>query len=199
MVIEQDPLLFTKLSNLHNPTYFWIGCADARVPSNTITGTPPGEIFVHRNIANMVIHTDINLLSCLQYAIDVLSVKHIVVCGHYGCGGVQASMTNQHYGMVDNWLRHVKDVYRLYQTELNNISDIHERCDRLVELNVIEQVNNLSRTFTIVNHWKKGKPLTIHGWVYSLKDGLLKDLKVSLSGAEQVIPIIPDGLVFDGH
>ena len=157
----------------------WIGCADSRVPANQITNTAPGQIFVHRNIANMVIHSDMNMLSVLDYAVNVLKVKHVIVTGHYGCGGVIAAMGNQQFGLIDNWLRHIKDVYRLHATKLDAIADMDERCDRLVEYNVIENVRNLCKTSIVQNAWKIGQPLGVHGWVYSLKTGVITDMKVS--------------------
>jgi carbonic anhydrase len=177
--LKQDPDYFNKLANGQNPPVLWIGCADSRVPANQITNTQPGEIFVHRNIANMVIHTDMNMLSVLDYAVNVLKVKHVIVTGHYGCGGVIASMTNHSYGIIDNWLRHIKDVYRLHAAELDAITDETERANRLVELNVIENVNNLCKTSIVQNAWANGQQLQVHGWVYSLKTGIIKDMQVS--------------------
>lgn len=174
-----DPEYFEKLANGQNPPILWIGCADSRVPANQITGTQPGEIFVHRNIANMVIHTDMNMLSVLDYAVNVLKVKHVIVTGHYGCGGVIAAMGNKGVGLIDNWLRHIKDVYRLYADELDAIEDQQKRADRLVELNVIEGVYNLQKTTIVQNAWAAGQELSVHGWVYSLKTGIITDLKVS--------------------
>ncbi len=172
-----DPEYFKKLSLGQTPEYLWIGCSDSRVPANEITNTKSGEIFVHRNIANVVVHTDFNLLSVVEYAVEVLKVKHIIVCGHYGCGGVRASMTNNTHGFVDNWLRNIKEVYSKYKVELEAISDFDKRADRLTELNVIEQVKNLAKTKTIQDAWKTRK-LQVHGWVYGLNSGLIKDLKV---------------------
>lgn len=177
--LKVDPDYFTTLANGQKPPVLWIGCADSRVPANQITGTKPGEIFVHRNIANMVIHTDMNMLSVLDYAVNVLQVKHVIVTGHYGCGGVIASMTNKQFGLIDNWLRHIKDVYRIHAAELEAISDEGERQDRLVELNVQENVNNLCKTSIVQNAWQNGRELSVHGWVYSLATGIIKDLKVS--------------------
>jgi carbonic anhydrase len=177
--LQEDSLYFEKLSNGQTPPILWIGCADSRVPANQITNTQPGEIFVHRNIANMVIHTDMNMLSVLDYAVSILQVKHVIVTGHYGCGGVIAAMTNKEFGLIDNWLRHIKDVYRLHAQELDAISDETERTDRLVEYNVIENVHNLCKTSIVQNAWLKGQPLGVHGWVYSLKSGLITDMKVS--------------------
>lgn len=177
--LEQDPEYFTKLANGQNPPVLWIGCADSRVPANQITNTAPGEIFVHRNIANMVIHTDMNMLSVLDYAVNVLKVKHVIVTGHYGCGGVIAAMSNQEFGLIDNWLRHIKDVYRLHAAELDAIEDEIDRAARLVEFNVMEGVYNLCKTTIVQNAWAKGQELGVHGWVYSLKTGVINDMHVS--------------------
>lgn len=176
---KKDPEFFNKLAQGQSPEYLWIGCSDSRVPANQITGTQPGEMFVHRNIANMVVHSDMNLLSVLSYAVDVLKVKHIIVCGHYGCGGVLAAMGNKQYGLIDNWLRHIKDVYRYYQKELDEIKDIEQRGRRFVEVNVMEQVYDLGKTSIVQNAWKRKQPLHIHGWVYDIQDGIIKDLMVS--------------------
>jgi carbonic anhydrase len=179
--LERDPDYFTKLANGQHPPVLWIGCADSRVPANQITNTQPGEIFVHRNIANMVIHTDMNMLSVLDYAVNVLKVKHVIVTGHYGCGGVIAAMGNNQFGLIDNWLRHIKDVYRLHADELDGITDEKERADRLVEYNVIENVRNLCKTSIVQNAWGHEQTLSVHGWVYSLASGKITDLKVSAS------------------
>jgi len=184
--LELDPNYFNKLSGGQNPEYLWIGCSDSRVPANQITGTQPGEIFVHRNIANMVIHTDMNMLSVLSYAVEVLKVKHIIVCGHYGCGGVLAAMGNKQYGLIDNWLRHIKDIYRLYEKELDSIQDTEARGRRLVELNVIEQVGDLSKTSIVQNAWERKQPLHVHGWVYDIHDGIINDLGVTLTGSDSL-------------
>jgi carbonic anhydrase len=184
--LESDPLYFDKLANGQKPPVLWIGCADSRVPANQITNTSPGEIFVHRNIANMVIHSDMNMLSVLDYAVNVLKVKHVIVTGHYGCGGVNAAMSNNEYGLIDNWLRHIKDVYRLHADELDAIEDEQERSNRLVEFNVIENVNNLCKTSIVQNAWKNGQELAVHGWVYSLSTGLINDMKVSTSSNENM-------------
>ena len=181
-----DPLYFEKLANSQNPEYLWIGCSDSRVPANQITGTSPGDIFVHRNIANMVIHSDMNMLSVLSYAVEVLKVKHIIVCGHYGCGGVLAAMENKQFGLIDNWLRHIKDVYRLHFKELDAIKDNKQRTDRLVELNVIEQVQDLGKTSIVQNAWKREQPLHLHGWVYDVKDGIIKDFDVNFKGTSDL-------------
>ena len=178
--LEKDPQFFTKLSKGQEPPLLWIGCSDSRVPANEIIGAPPGEVFVHRNIANMVIHTDMSMLSVLDYAINVLRVKHVIVCGHYGCGGVQAALTNKHFGLIDNWIRHIKDVYRFHQTELNNITDEKEKFDRFVELNIKEQVLDLAKTSILQNAWETGQQVHLHGWVYDIKDGFVKDLDVTI-------------------
>jgi len=177
-VNAEDPDFFKKLSNQQNPEYFWIGCSDSRVPANEIIGLPPGEVFVHRNIANLVIHTDINCLSVLQYAVDVLKVKHIIVCGHYDCGGVKGAMSNQSNGLVDNWLRHIRDIYAKYETTLNAIEDEKSRTNKLCEINVIEQVANVCHTTIVQDAWKRGQELAVHGWIYALENGLLQDLHV---------------------
>jgi carbonic anhydrase len=174
-VTEEDPGFFDRLSHIQTPEFLWIGCSDSRVPADRITGTQPGEIFVHRNIANMVIHTDVNLLSVLDFAVTHLKVKHIIVCGHYGCGGVKAAMSNHDYKYVLNmWLRHIKDVYRLHRDELEAITDEENKFDRLVELNVQEQVQHLAKTSVIQRAWKNEQRPDIHGWVYGLKDGIIK-------------------------
>ncbi len=178
---ESDPDFFTKLSQQQSPEYLWIGCSDSRVPSNQIVGMLPGEIFVHRNIANVVIHTDLNCLSVIQYAVEVLKVKHIIVCGHYGCGGVKAALEKQSFGLIDTWLRHIKDVYRLHEKGLDAITDDNERLNRLCELNVIEQVANVCHTSIVQKAWKAGQSLSVHGWIYSIEDGILKDLNVCVA------------------
>lgn len=183
---KNNPDFFKQLSKAQFPEYLWIGCSDSRVPTSHITGTIPGEIFVHRNIANMVVHSDMNMLSVLSYAVEVLKVKHIIVCGHYGCGGVLAAMGNKQFGLIDNWLRHVKDVYRYHHVELDAIEDETERGRRLVELNVIEQVHDLGKTSIVQNAWKNNQPLHIHGWVYDLADGILKDLDVNFTCAKDL-------------
>jgi len=181
-----EPNYFEKLANSQNPEYLWIGCSDSRVPANQITGTLPGDIFVHRNIANMVIHSDMNMLSVLSYAVEVLKVKHVIVCGHYGCGGVLAAMEYKQFGLIDNWLRHIKDVYRLHYKELDAIANKKDRADRLVELNVIEQVQDLGKTSIVQNAWKREQPLHIHGWVYDVKDGIIKDLGMNFKGTSDL-------------
>ena len=183
--VLDDPDFFKRLSALQEPEFLWIGCSDSRVPANEITGTQPGEIFVHRNIANLVIHTDVNLLSVLDYAVNHLKVNHVIVCGHYGCGGVKAAITNHDYNhLLNMWLRNIKDVYRLYQSELESITDEEARTDRLVELNVKEQVLKLAKTSIIQRAWKYSKRPVLHGWVYGLKDGIIKNLFDMEPGSE---------------
>lgn len=184
--LERDPAFFEKLSKGQKPPVLWIGCSDSRVPANEITGTLPGEIFVHRNIANMVIHTDMSMLSVLDYAVNVLEVTDIIVCGHYGCGGVIAAMGNKPLGIVENWLRHIKDVYRLYQRELDAIKDDEIRGNRLVELNVIEQVFDLTKTSIVQNAWLNKKKLKVHGLVYDIKNGILNDLDASVDDISEL-------------
>lgn len=179
--LDEDPEFFEKLAKGQQPPLLWIGCADSRVPANEIIGAQPGEVFVHRNIANMVVHTDMNMLSVLDYAVNVLKVKHVIVCGHYGCGGVLAAMSNKQFGLIDNWIRHIKDVYRLHAAELDAIEDEDKRGRRFVELNVIEQVFDLGKTYIIQNSWKRRKSPTIHGWVYDIRNGLIIDLGVNIS------------------
>lgn len=176
----EDKDFFKRLANVQKPEFLWIGCADSRVPANEITGTNPGEVFVHRNIANMVVHSDMNMLSVLDYAVNVLEVNHVIVCGHYGCGGIKAAMINKQIGLIDNWIRHIKDVYRMHQDELEAIEDMKVRQDRLTELNVIEQVYDLGKTSIIQNAWEKRGGPYVHGWVYDVSNGLIKDLKVSM-------------------
>lgn len=184
--LKKDPKFFTDLANVQAPEYLWIGCSDSRVPANEITGTKPGEMFVHRNIANMVVHSDMNLLSVLSYAVEVLKVKHIIVCGHYGCGGVLAAMGNKQFGLIDNWLRHIKDVYRLHSKELDMIKDPKARANRFVQLNVVEQVQDLGKTSIVQNAWEKGQQLHIHGWVYDIHDGIIDDLNVTCTSTKDM-------------
>lgn len=172
--VSDDPEFFNRLAHLQTPEFLWIGCSDSRVPANEITGTQPGEIFVHRNVANMVVHTDLNLLTVLEYAVNHLKVKHVIVCGHYGCGGVKASMTKHNFGIINKWLRNIKDVYRFHREELNAINDEEARADRLVELNVQEQVMNLAKTSIVQKAWAHEQRPHLHGWVYGLKDGIIK-------------------------
>ena len=171
-----DPEFFARLSQQQRPRYLWIVCADSRVPANDIVGLLPGELFVHRNIANVVVHTDLNCLSVLQFAVDVLNIEHIIVCGHYGCSGVSAALQNQRVGLADNWLRHVQDVHSKHETRVAAMPDTPHRIDRLCELNVIEQVANVCQTTIVRDAWERGKELAVHGWVYGLKDGLVRDL-----------------------
>jgi carbonic anhydrase len=184
-----DPEYFKKLSIGQKPDYLWIGCSDSRVPANEVTNTESGEMFVHRNIANLVVHTDVNLMSVLEYAVTVLGVKHIIVCGHYGCGGVRAAMGNGSYGLVDNWLRNIKDVYQKHIGELEQIADEDKRVDRLTELNVIEQVQHLAKTKIVQGAWAAGKQLAVHGWVYGLNSGLITELKAVYDEKGDIEPI----------
>lgn len=181
-----DPNYFQDLAKGQTPPLLWIGCSDSRVPANEIIGAKPGETFVHRNIANMVIHSDMNMLSVLDYAVNVLKVKHVLVCGHYGCGGIKAAMGNDSVGIIDNWIRHIKDIYRLHHVELDAIEDENERFNRFVELNVIEQVYDLAKTSIVQSAWKKGQDLSIHGWVYGLNSGYVTDLNVNFSSNEDL-------------
>ncbi|WP_299569346.1 carbonate dehydratase [uncultured Shewanella sp.] len=176
---EEDPDFFKQLAEQQNPEYLWIGCSDSRVPSNQIIDLMPGEVFVHRNIANMVIHTDLNCLSVIQYAVEVLKVKHIMVVGHYGCGGVKASMSNERFGLIDNWLGHLKDIYRLHSIDLEKL-DEEQRFNRLCELNVMEQVANVTSTSIVQDAWDRGQEVAIHGWIYGINNGLLTDLDVTV-------------------
>jgi len=171
-----DPEYFKKLSLGQKPEYLWIGCSDSRVPANEVTSTESGEMFVHRNIANVIVHTDLNLMSVVEYAVNILEVKHVIICGHYGCGGIRAAMTHKSFGLVDKWLRNIKDVYFKHQPELEEIKDLDKRADRLTELNVIEQVRNLAKTKIVQRAWYNKKPLEIHGWVYGLNSGLITEL-----------------------
>ena len=175
--VEDDPEFFSRLAHLQTPEFLWIGCSDSRVPANEITGTQPGEIFVHRNLANLVVNTDVNLLSVLEYAVSVLKVKHVIVCGHYGCGGIKAAMTNTDHNQVLNmWLRNIKDVYRLHRQEIDDLPDGDERTNRLVELTVKEQVMNLAKTSIIQKAWEDGNAPHLHGWVYSIEDGIINPI-----------------------
>ena len=184
--LDLDPQYFKKLAEGQSPEYLWIGCSDSRVPANQITGTQPGDIFVHRNIANMVIHSDMNMLSVLSYAVEVLKVQHIIVCGHYGCGGVLAAMENQQLGLIDNWLRHIKDVYRFNASTLDSIQDKTQRARKFVELNVIEQVGHLGKTSIVQNAWKRNQFLTLHGWAYDVADGIIHDLGVTCTSTKDL-------------
>jgi carbonic anhydrase len=185
-VRRREPDFFDKLSNLQTPEYLWIGCSDSRVPANQITGLVPGEVFVHRNVANVVVHADLNCLSVIQYAVDVLKIKHVIVCGHYGCGGVIAAHDHLRVGLVDNWLRHVQDVAQKHQDLLGKQEVRLQRIARLCELNVIEQVVNVAQTTVVQDAWTRGQTLTVHGWVYGLRDGLIRDLGMSVSRAEDL-------------
>ncbi|WP_410222413.1 carbonic anhydrase [Pedobacter sp.] len=187
--LKLDKGYFDKLAAGQNPPVLWIGCSDSRVPANQITNTLPGDIFVHRNIANVVTHSDMSLLSVLDYAVNVLRVKHIIVCGHYGCGGVNAAISNKQVGLIDNWLRHIKDVYRVHEREMSTIKDPQRRSDRMVELNAIEGAANVMSTSIVQKAWESGQTLSVHAWVYSLKTGLITDLKVSASNADDVSPV----------
>jgi len=182
---EKDPEFFNQLSKQQDPEYLWIGCSDSRVPANQIMNLPPGEVFVHRNIANVVVHTDLNCLSVLQYAVEVLKVKHIIICGHYDCGGVKAAMEDKQHGLIDNWLRHIRDVSRFNIDQLEGLDD-SEKFNLLCELNVKEQVKNISNTTIVQNAWRNGAELSVHGLIYSLRNGVLKDLEVSVSSMEDV-------------
>jgi carbonic anhydrase len=185
-VQEQRPGFFENLARQQTPEYLWIGCSDSRVPANQIVGLDPGDIFVHRNVANLVVHTDFNCLSVLQYAVEVLKVKHIIICGHYGCGGVAAALQNMEHGLIDNWLRNIKDLYEQHEMLFRDIKSDEERVNALCMLNVIGQVSNVSHTTIVQNAWKRGQDLSVHGWIYSIKDGLIKDLDSTLTGSEQV-------------
>jgi len=184
-----DPGFFEKLSKQQNPEYLWIGCSDSRVPANEIVNLMPGEIFVHRNIANVVVHTDLNCLSVIQYAVDILNIKHIIVCGHYGCGGIKAAMENKEHGLIDNWLRHIRDVYRYHQGKMDALTGERDKANLLCELNVIEQVANVCHTTFVQNAWQRGQQLTVHGWIYSIEDGILKDLNVCIAGLDEISSI----------
>jgi carbonic anhydrase len=177
--LEKDPNYFKDLAKSQTPPLLWIGCSDSRVPANEIIGAKPGEVFVHRNIANMVVHSDMNMLSVLDYAVNVLKVKHVIVCGHYGCGGIKAAMGNDSIGIIDNWIRHIKDVYRLHQNHLDSITDENERFNTFVELNVKEQVFDLAKTSIVQSAWKSGQDLSLHGWAYGLNSGFVTDLNVN--------------------
>ncbi|RAK25093.1 carbonic anhydrase [Flavobacterium aquaticum] len=179
--LSVNPNYFKNLADGQQPPLLWIGCSDSRVPANEIIGAEPGEVFVHRNIANMVVHSDMNMLSVLDYAVNALKVKHVIVCGHYGCGGVKAAMGNNSIGIIDNWIRHIKDVYRFHQQELDNIENENERFNKFVEINVKEQVMDLAKTSIVQNAWKNGQELSLHGWVYGLNDGYVTDLGVNFS------------------
>jgi len=182
---DKDPEYFMDLSKQQAPQYLWIGCSDSRVPANQIVNLPPGEVFVHRNIANVVVHTDLNCLSVIQFAVETLKIKHIIVCGHYGCSGIKASMEKSAHGLIDNWLRHIKDVSRFHADKLQGLS-AQDKHDRLCELNVIEQVTNVCNSTIVQNAWKNGKELSVHGWVYGIKNGILKDLDTTFTSIEEL-------------
>ena len=182
---QQDPDFFIKLSRQQSPGYLWIGCSDSRVPANQIVGLPPGELFVHRNVANVVVHTDLNCLSVMQFAVDVLKVRHIIICGHYGCSGVKAALSLNRLGLIDNWLRHVQDVRQKHEALLDSLRDESRRCDRLCELNVVEQVINVCQTTIVRDAWESGQELAIHGWIYGLENGLLHDMEITVSKASE--------------
>ncbi|WP_372982886.1 carbonate dehydratase [Marinobacter sediminum] len=185
----QDPQFFDRLSSQQAPEYLWIGCADSRVPANQIVDLMPGELFVHRNVANVVVHTDFNCLSVLQFAVEVLKVKHIMVVGHYGCGGVRAALLNEGSGLITNWLRHIQDVRDLHQPILDQVADVKDRVDRLCELNVVEQVDHVTQNSIVQDAWKRGQPLTVHGFVYALHDGVLRDMGLSISSNDEREPV----------
>ncbi|MES2151488.1 MAG: carbonate dehydratase [Pseudomonadota bacterium] len=187
-MVAKDPTFFKTLAAQQSPEYLWIGCSDSRVPANELLGLAPGELFVHRNIANVVVHSDLNCLTVLQFAIDVLKVKHVIICGHYGCSGVHAAMINKRVGLADNWLRHVQDVQQKHERYLGDVLTSRARADRLCELNVTEQVVNTAQTTVVQDAWERGQQLTVHGWVYGLHDGLLRDLGMSIGGADQLAP-----------
>lgn len=184
--VAKDPEYFLRMSKGQKPGYLWIGCSDSRIPANEVLRLEPGELFVHRNVANLFVHTDLNCLSVLQYAIDYLKIQHVIVCGHYGCGGVAAAMDNKQFGIMDNWLMNIKDVYAHSEEELLSIPDPTERTDRLVELNVLQQVNNVCHSSVVQNAWGRNQPLSVHGWVYELKTGLLHDLNCCITNLDQV-------------
>ncbi|MGE0039863.1 MAG: carbonate dehydratase [Vicinamibacterales bacterium] len=180
--VARDPEFFTRLASQQTPGYLWIGCSDSRVPANEIVDLAPGELFVHRNVANLVVHTDLNCLSVIQFAVDVIKVRDIIVCGHYGCGGVKAALESSEHGLIDNWLRHIQDIATAHESELAAIGDDEARVDRLCELNIIHGVTTVGRTTVVRDAWRRGQHLTLHGWIYSIRDGLLRDLDVSVSG-----------------
>ena len=178
--VRRDPTFFTRLEKQQAPEFLWIGCSDSRVPANEIVGLDPGELFVHRNVANVVVHTDLNCLSVLQFAVDVLRVKHVIVCGHYGCGGIRAALAQDSHGLIDNWLRHVQDVARAHEVKLDAMPDLEAKVDKLCELNVIDQVQNVARTTVVQDAWRRGHDVRVHGWIYGLKDGLITDLGMAI-------------------
>ncbi|MBV1775096.1 carbonate dehydratase [Burkholderiaceae bacterium DAT-1] len=192
-VNERDPVFFEQLAQQQAPEYMWIGCADSRVPANELINLMPGEVFVHRNVANLIVHSDLNCLSTLQFAVDMLKVKHVIVCGHYGCGGVRAALTETRVGLADNWLRHIQDIHRAHFRKIEQMPP-EIRADKLCELNVIEQVVNASRTTVVEDAWARGQAVTVHGWVYSLQNGLLQDLQVSMESRDSLIDTYHDAL-----
>ena len=185
----EDVHFFDKLVGQQAPEYLWIGCSDSRVPANEIVGLLPGELFVHRNVANIVIHTDFNCLSVIQYAVEILKVKHVIICGHYGCGGVKAAMDTKAFGLIDNWLHSIKNIYKRSQHQLEHLATEQEKLDKMCELNVIQQVHNLCYTSIVQEAWHKGQPLSVHGWIYDIKDGILKNLGITVDGQDQIEPI----------
>lgn len=187
-ILSRDANFFKKLAEQQSPEYLWIGCADSRVPANELLGLLPGELFVHRNIANLVVHSDLNCLSVLQFAVDVLKVKHVIVCGHYGCGGVQAALTGRRVGLADNWLRHVQDVHQKHEKYLGEVLPEKDRVNRLCELNVIEQVVNVCQTTIVQDAWERGQAVEVHGWVYGIQDGLLNELGMSINSPQMLAP-----------
>jgi len=191
---EQDPQFFDRLKQQQTPEYLWIGCSDSRVPANQIVGLLPGDLFVHRNVANMVVHTDLNCLSVMQYAVDVLKVKHIIVTGHYGCGGVRASIEGQRHGLIDNWLRHIQDVYKKHRIAMEQFEDFDVKCDRLCELNVVEQVMNVVSTSVVQEAWDRGQELAVHGWIYGIHNGLVNDLNMTLANMDEANTVYPAAL-----
>jgi carbonic anhydrase len=184
---EADPEFFSKISNQQTPEYLWIGCSDSRVPANQVIDLSPGQIFVHRNIANIVVQTDLNCLSVIQYAVEVLKIKHIILCGHYGCGGIKAAMDNEDHGLIDNWLRNIKNVYRFNKAAIDSIQSEEDKFKRLCEFNVVEQVSNICHTTIVQNAWSSGVEVTVHGWIYCLEAGLLKDLDTCISSKEEEV------------
>lgn len=183
---ERDPEFFDRLRHQQNPELLWIGCSDSRLPPDRIIGKQPGEVFVHRNVGNVVAHTDINCLSVLQYGIEILGVHHVIVCGHYGCGAVRAALQPRPLGLIDNWLRHIRDVHAMHRSELDAIGDEGQRADRLCELNIAAQVANVCRTTVVQDAWRQGRPLVVHGWIYSVSDGLLRDLDICVERVDQI-------------
>jgi carbonic anhydrase len=188
-MVRRDPRFFARLAQQQAPQYLWIGCSDSRVPANEIVDLAPGEVFVHRNVANVVVHTDLNCLSVMQFAVDVLNVRHIIVCGHYGCGGVNAALRKERHGLIDNWLRHVEDVHQQHEPLFAGLADAKAQADRLCELNVIEQVSNVCRTSIVQDAWARGQALAVHGWIYGLQDGLLRDLGTTVRSLPEAAPI----------